>query len=198
MRNYSDGGEIALVCSNSSCANVMKMNVSVDVAIDADCDILGFDSKIMCRCPKCKDGIMEEKDILMADIIAKLSKKHYYVLDQNQGNWAPGTLFAPFIKILIGGPMDKLPRPKGWLDITPSSVGSFQMFAPRRSYGCATESEDVSQYSVETVFETEEEFNKARELYLHKLDKWVDQLDLNTTIATKQNLNAGSDVIDID
>ena len=102
MSNYLESADVALVCSNSACAHVMNLHVGVDISTDKAIDIIGFESKIECKCPKCNNGIMTEVGVHMADIISKLTKKHYYVLDHNQGEWAPGTLYAPFIKILIG------------------------------------------------------------------------------------------------
>ena len=193
--NYQSANDISLICSN--CSHTEVANAIVDVSLDNNLDILGFDAKIMCACPRCKNGIMTECDSDFIEIVKKLQLKHYFVVDCNSGYWQPGELFAPFIKILSGGPV-KVIEPIGWKDVTGESVGSFQVFAPLKSYGCAGDNVDPSQYSVEAVFGNEEDFNKAKQHYMKRLSNWADELEMNTTIATKKDMRGSSDVIDVD
>lgn len=193
--NYQSENKVSLICGN--CANIEDTYAAVTVSLDTDLDILGFEAKILCKCPKCNNGIMIECDPDMVKIVQKLQLKHYFVVDCNSGAWAPGELFAPFIKVLSGGPV-KIIEPKGWKDVTGESVGSFQVFSPNQSYGCADDNADPNKYSVEAVFKTEEDFNKAKEHYIKRLDQWADELEMNTTIATKKDFKGSNDVIDVE
>ena len=97
---YTDSNEIALICSE--CSNVEYSNVSVSVDLDnQSIEPLGFEAKIIARCPKC-GSLMNECGVDIATIIQTLQKKHYYVVDSNMCRWQPGELYAPYIKILSG------------------------------------------------------------------------------------------------
>ena len=192
--NYQDTNKISLICGN--CAHIEEANATVTASLDSNLDILGFEAKIICKCPKCNNGIMMECDPDFVNIVQKLQLKHYFVVDCNSGSWQPGELFAPYIKVLSGGPV-KIIEPKGWKDVTGQSVGSFQVFSPLKSYGCADENADPNNYSVEAVFGTEEDFNKAKAHYMSRLDQWADELEINTTIATKKDFKSSDYVIDV-
>lgn len=191
---YTDSNEIALICSE--CSEVEYSNVSVTADLDnPSVEPLGFEAKIIARCPKC-GSLMTECGVEIAPIIQKLQKKHYYVVDSNMCKWQPGELYAPYIKILSGGPV-KIYPPKGWQDVTGQSVGSFQVFAPNMSYGCADADANPADYAIDVRFKTEEDFNKRKAHYMRKLEQWADELEMNTTIATKSDMRGASGVFDI-
>ena len=195
-KSYEDESDIALVCS--SCGNQFYSiaKVKLNMNLQNKMDIIGFSAKVFCTCPKCGQ-IMDEKDLYMSNAVSALIRKHYMVVDCNSGIWGPGELYAPYIKILTGGPA-KINPPEGWEDVTGPSVGSFQVFVPSGSYGCAEDGADPSAYSVETMFTNEEEFLNTKKAFIAQLEEWVSSLDINTTIATKKDLRGSSDVIDID
>ena len=191
---YTDSNEIALICSE--CSNVEYSNVSVSVDLDnQSVEPLGFEAKIIARCPKC-GSLMNECGVDIANIIQTLQKKHYYVVDSNMCRWQPGELYAPYIKILSGGPVKILP-PRGWEDVTGDNIGSFQVFSPKGSYGCAGDDANPANYAIDVVFKTEEDFNNRKSHYMRKLDQWANELEMNTTIATKSNMRGASGAIDI-
>ena len=56
---------------------------------------------------------------------------------------------------------------------------------------------NIENYITCNVFETEEEFIAARDKYIHKLEKWAEELPENTSISTLQSLSARGNVIDL-
>ena len=191
---YTDTNKIALICSE--CSHLEYSDVTVTADLDnPSLEPLGFEAKIIGRCPKC-GSLMSECGVDIATIIQKLQKKHYFVVDSNMCIWQPGELYAPYIKILSGG-LTKMYPPKGWQDVTGESVGSFQVFAPNRSYGCAGDNANPADYAIDVVFKTEEDFDKRKSHYMKKLDQWADELEMNTTIATKSDMRGASGVFDI-
>lgn len=181
--NYQDTNKISLVCEE--CAYLSTANTTTTVSLDNESlEILGFEAKVICLCPNCKKGLMVEYPSDMAPIVQTLQEKHYRVVDCNPGYWG-SDIYAPYIKVLSGGPVKIMP-PKGWKDVTGPSVGSFQVFSPNGSYGCADDDANPLDYATDKVFKTEEEFNKHKEHYMARLVQWVNELEMNTTIATKQ------------
>ena len=47
------------------------------------------------------------------------------------------------------------------------------------------------------MFKTEEDFNNRKSHYIRKLEQWADELEMNTTIATKSDMRGASGVFDI-
>ena len=193
--NYQDTNKISLICEN--CAHMEESNATTNVSLDNEkLNILGFEAKIICMCPKCQQGLMVEYPVDMAPIVQALQKKHYRVVDCNPGYWG-SDIYAPYIKVLSGGPVKIMP-PRGWKDVTGPSVGSFQVFSPNMSYGCADDDANPADYATDVVFKTEEDFNKRKEHYMKKLAQWVEELEMNTTIATKSNARGMTEPVIID
>lgn len=193
--NYQDTNKISLICEN--CAHMEEANATTNISLDNEnLSILGFEAKVICSCPKCNDGLMVEYPSDMAPIVQALQKKHYRVVDCNPGYWG-SDIYAPYIKVLSGGPVKIMP-PKGWKDVTGPSVGSFQVFSPNRSYGCAEDNANPLDYATDKVFKTEEDFNKRKEHYMKKLAQWAEELEMNTTIATKNNARGLTEPVIID
>ena len=188
MENFSDSGSVTLICK--SCGHITTGTVKVSIATDLD--IAGFNTNIFGICNRCGKMSAECGDEI-AKALSILISKNYDVADHFQGEWGDG-LFNPYIKIRTG--LDKLQAPKGWRDVTGPGVNSFQVFSPVKSYGTSDDM-NIENYITCKVFETEEEFIAARDKYLHKLEKWAEELPENTSISTLQSLSARGNVIDL-